>query len=164
MSDTKDTDENKSRESGGKTLSLRRTVESGHVRQNFSHGRSKSVLVEKKGKRTITPGGGAQQDAPKVEVRSKRRPAAKPAAPKKEEAAPKADAAPSAQGVVLRTLTEEEKDARARAVADARVREAEERKQAEEDRKRREVEEEAARLEREAAEARQAEEVARPPG
>ena len=160
MSDTKDTDENKSRESGGKTLSLRRTVESGHVRQNFSHGRSKSVLVEKKRKRTITPGGGAasgQQEAPKVEVRTSRKPAPRPAAPKKEEPAQK----PASSGVVLRTLTEEEKDARARAVADARVREAEERRQAEEDRKRREVEEEAARLEREAAEARQAEEEAR---
>ena len=39
----------------GKTLSLKRTVESGQVRQNFSHGRSKSVVVEKRRKRVVTP-------------------------------------------------------------------------------------------------------------
>ena len=36
-------------------LSLQRTVESGHVRQNFSHGRSKSVVVEKKKTRRLGP-------------------------------------------------------------------------------------------------------------
>src|SRR5262245_39329687 len=47
-----------------KPLSLKRTVESGHVRQNFSHGRSKSVVVEKKKKRTISgPGSGEAEDA-----------------------------------------------------------------------------------------------------
>ena len=35
------------------TLNVRRTVESGHVRQSFSHGRSKSVLVEKKKRRAV---------------------------------------------------------------------------------------------------------------
>src|SRR5215831_9468401 len=43
-----------------KPLSLKRTVESGHVRQNFSHGRSKSVVVEKKKKRTISGPGSAE--------------------------------------------------------------------------------------------------------
>ncbi len=38
----------------GKTLSLKRTIGSGQVRQSFSHGRSKSVLVEKKRKRTLS--------------------------------------------------------------------------------------------------------------
>src|SRR5262249_29039652 len=47
-----------------KPLSLKRTVESGHVRQNFSHGRSKSVVVEKKKKRTISgPGATEAEDA-----------------------------------------------------------------------------------------------------
>jgi len=42
-----------------KPLSLKRTVDAGHVKQSFSHGRSKSVVVEKKKKRTISaPGGG----------------------------------------------------------------------------------------------------------
>ncbi len=55
MSETKETD-NKT-ETGRKTMSLnlKRTVEQGHIRQNFSHGRSKSVLVETKRKR---PGAG----------------------------------------------------------------------------------------------------------
>ncbi|MFA7638450.1 MAG: translation initiation factor IF-2 associated domain-containing protein, partial [Parvibaculum sp.] len=48
MTDQADTSERKPKAAGGKTLSLKRTVESGHVRQNFSHGRSKSVVVEKK--------------------------------------------------------------------------------------------------------------------
>ena len=42
-------------------------------------------------------------------------------------------------GVVLRTLTEEERSARARALAEARVREAEERKVAEEKARREET-------------------------
>src|SRR5262252_3187465 len=45
-----------------KPLSLKRTVESGHVRQNFSHGRSKSVVVEKKKKRTISGPGAAEAE------------------------------------------------------------------------------------------------------
>jgi translation initiation factor IF-2 len=49
------------------------------------------------------------------------------------ETAPK----PKASGVVLRTLTEEERSARAHALADSRVREAEERKIAEEEARRR---------------------------
>jgi translation initiation factor IF-2 len=45
-----------------KPLSLKRTVDAGHVKQSFSHGRSKSVVVEKKKKRTITAPGGADTD------------------------------------------------------------------------------------------------------
>ncbi|MGD9376734.1 MAG: translation initiation factor IF-2 associated domain-containing protein, partial [Methyloceanibacter sp.] len=57
MSETNETEG----KSGGRkmTLNLRRTVESGHVRQSFSHGRSKSVLVEKKKRRSIGSGGAA---------------------------------------------------------------------------------------------------------
>lgn len=64
MNDSTDSSERKLKASGGKTLSLKRTVESGHVRQNFSHGRSKSVVVEKKKKRTINPGGAAPEPTP----------------------------------------------------------------------------------------------------
>ena len=160
MSETRDTGENKTKARGGKTLSLRRTVESGHVRQNFSHGRSKSVLVEKKRKRTINAPGQAAE-AP-VEVKAGPVQAAEtPAAAKPGSYAGSRDAAGSRAGVVLRTLTEEEKDARAQALADARVREAEERKRAEEKARRRSAEEEAQKIERDAAEARQAEEEAR---
>ena len=41
--------------SGG-TLGLRRPVETGQVRQSFSHGRSKQVTVEVRKKRVIGPG------------------------------------------------------------------------------------------------------------
>ncbi|MFG1477383.1 translation initiation factor IF-2 [Xanthobacter sp. V4C-4] len=70
-------------------------------------------------------------------------------------------------GVVLRTLTEEERNARASALADARVREVEERRMAEERRiaeeeaRRRAERERVERAEREAAEARKREEDAR---
>ncbi len=63
--------------------------------------------------------------------------------------------------MVLRTLTEDEKEARERALADSRVREAEERKRAQDDASRRAEIEERDRREREAAEARKAEEEAR---
>src|SRR5207237_7836386 len=42
--------------SGGGTLGLRRPVETGQVRQSFSHGRSKQVTVEVRKKRVIGPG------------------------------------------------------------------------------------------------------------
>ncbi len=59
MSETKDSDAKNTGGSGRKPLSLQRTVESGHVRQNFSHGRSKSVVVEKRKSRKLAqPGAG----------------------------------------------------------------------------------------------------------
>src|SRR5919204_1290692 len=42
--------------SPSKTLTLRRPVEAGIVRQSFSHGRSKAVVVEKVKRRAIVPG------------------------------------------------------------------------------------------------------------
>src|SRR5690348_2287340 len=41
----------------GTRLELRRPVETGQVRQSFSHGRSKTVTVEVRKKRTLVPGG-----------------------------------------------------------------------------------------------------------
>ncbi|WP_448040105.1 translation initiation factor IF-2 [Bradyrhizobium liaoningense] len=127
-----------------KTLSLKPRVETGTVRQSFSHGRSKQVVVEKRGKRRI--GDGPEPHAP--EVAAKPAPAA-PAAPSRP--APPRNAG---SGVVLRTLTEDERSARASALADAKLREVEERRQAEEEAQRRAVREAAERAEREAAEAR----------
>jgi len=134
---------------GGPKLTLKPRTETGVVRQSFSHGRSKQVVVETVKRRTI--GAGAAKPEPAVEAK-------KPAAPQ----AP-ARPAPSAEpkkssGVVLRTLTEEERAARAHALADSRVREAEERRQAEEDAKRRAVQEASERAEREAALARKRDE------
>ncbi|QIO30834.1 translation initiation factor IF-2 [Bradyrhizobium sp. 1(2017)] len=130
-----------------KTLSLKPRVETGTVRQSFSHGRSKQVVVEKRGKRRID--GAPEPQA--VEV-AKPAPAAPAAAPRP---APKAAPPRNAgSGVVLRTLTEDERSARASALADAKVREVEERRQAEEEAQRRAVREAAERAEREAAESR----------
>lgn len=175
MTDQADTSERKPKAAGGKTLSLKRTVESGHVRQNFSHGRSKSVVVEKKKKRTLkTDAAAAPAAAPAAPAAVEEKPAApvaaaapKPAAPAA--AAPKKAAAPAQErkparprsGVVLRTLTEEEMAARAQALDSAREREDEDRRRAEEEARR--FAEEDARREREraAAEARAAEEAAR---
>src|SRR5262252_5665439 len=57
MNEIKETTDKTLRGDVRKPLSLKRTVESGHVRQSFSHGRSKSVVVEKKKKRTISAPG-----------------------------------------------------------------------------------------------------------
>ncbi|MCA1429938.1 MULTISPECIES: translation initiation factor IF-2 [Bradyrhizobium] len=129
-----------------KTLSLKPRVETGTVRQSFSHGRSKQVVVEKRGKRRI--GDGPEPHAP--EVTAKPAPAA-PAAPPRPAPPPPRNAG---SGVVLRTLTEDERSARASALADAKLREVEERRQAEEEAQRRAAREAAERAEREAAESR----------
>jgi translation initiation factor IF-2 len=106
MSETKEpTDKTLRGGAPRKPLSLQRTVESGHVRQNFSHGRSKSVVVEKRKTRKLaTPG---EAEAPVV---------ARPAVP---------EARPPEQRVVTegpRTggLRQEESDRRTRALEQAR--------------------------------------------
>ena len=63
MSEIKETTDKTLRGDVRKPLSLKRTVESGHVRQSFSHGRSKSVVVEKKKKRTISAPGAEAEEA-----------------------------------------------------------------------------------------------------
>src|SRR6187549_1448563 len=132
-----------------KPLSLKRG-ETGVVRQSFSHGRSKQVVVEVK-KRRVGPGE-AKPEPPVVEAK---KPAAAPKPAARPAAAPAAPAPEKPKsGVVLRTLTEEERNARAHALADSRVREAEERKIAEAEAKRRVSREGVERTEREAAEAR----------
>ncbi|MGI9413123.1 MAG: translation initiation factor IF-2 [Hyphomicrobiales bacterium] len=156
MSETKDTGDSRPKISG-KTLSLRRSVDTSHVRQNFSHGRSKSVLVEKKKrKRAVVPGAQSEQPAA-ADTQPARAPAGVP------EAAPEevgADADRGA-GVVLRTLTDEEKDARAQALVEAREREAVERKSAELDAQLRKEEDDRRRSEEQEAEARRTEEESR---
>ena len=153
MSDTKTPGEKKV--GGGKTLTLKPRTETGVVRQSFSHGRTKQVVVEKVKRRVI---GGAGDTKPE--------PVAEPVAPKRAAPPPPSRPAPSApapskSGVVLRTLTDDERNARAHALADARVREAEERKIAEEEARRRQSREGIEQAEREAAEARKREEEER---
>jgi translation initiation factor IF-2 len=107
MSETKETGDKTIRGSRTMTLNLKRTVDAGHVRQNFSHGRSKSVLVEKKKKRTLTSGDAVE-----------------------------AEAAPAPEAEVkgnddLRNLSVEEKDARTRALSEAKTRDVEEKERSE---------------------------------
>jgi len=140
-----------------KPLTLKRSVEQGVVRQSFSHGRTKAVVVEKV-KRRVGPGE-AKIEAPAA-------PTARQAAPAPQRApsasvvpaAKPAAVAPKASGVVLRTLTDEERDRRAHALDDAKVREAEERKIAEDEARRRVDRESKERAERDASEARKRDE------
>ena len=157
-----DTTDNDGKKPGG-TLTLKRpAVEQSRVKQSFSHGRTKTVVVETK-RKTFGAAPAAKPAAPVVE--------AKPAfAPKPRVAGQDmppgqvqrpVTPAPSRSGVVLRTLTEEERIARERALSDSRVREAEERKRQEEDLVRRKEQDERDRIEREAAAKRKAEDDAR---
>ena len=142
MSDTDDTRR-------PKTLSLKKT-ETSTVKQSFSHGRTKAVVVEKK--RTL----GAPA-APKA----KEKPAEPAPAPAPEAAKPVAAAKAPARGVVLRQLSDEEKARRATALADAKVSDSEARRQADEEARRKSSEDEKLKVERLAAEKRKAEEDTR---
>ena len=139
-----------------KTLHLKpRSAEQGMVRQSFSHGRSKVVVVEKVRRRA--PGSG-EATKPAAAAPAEAAPSPPPAPPKPE---PKraAPAAPrSASGVVLRELTDDEREARARALVDARSREEEDRRRAELDAHARAEREEREKTERAAASARKRDE------
>src|SRR5471030_1063125 len=135
-----------------KTLTLKPRVEQGTVRQSFSHGRTKQVVVEKRGKRRVAG------DPPAADTSHAPEPVVAKAAPVKAvpmtRPATTATPARSGSGVVLRTLTEDERTARASALADAKVRDVEERRIAEVEVKRRNSKEGIEQAEREAAEAR----------
>jgi translation initiation factor IF-2 len=165
MTDTKEQDRNPrislARPAG--RLELTKTVDSGMVRQSFSHGRSKSVAVEVKRKRQLTSPGGAVarlagEGMPGVG------PAGRPgeALPGPTGAQPRRDdRAAARRGVVLKPLTDEEKSARVRALTDAKRAEEEARRRSEANAQR--LAEDAARRQAEevAAVKRQAEEEAR---
>src|ERR1700731_1446751 len=122
---------------GTLTMPLKRGAEQGMVRQIFSHGRTKAVVVEKVKRRTVGPGEAKAE--PAVDARAgARRTAGKAAAAPAAKPAP-ATPAPALKpsGVVLRALSDEELNRRAHALDDARVREAEERRVAEEEARRR---------------------------
>src|ERR1700729_1549968 len=134
-----------------KTLTLKPRVETGTVRQSFSHGRTKQVVVEKRGKRRVGGDAPATETHAPEPVVAKAAPVAKPPIAR---AAPPPAPPRSNSGVVLRTLTEDERSARASALADAKVRDVEERRLAEEEAKRRNSKEGIEQAEREPAEAR----------
>ena len=162
MTETKNPGEKTLTVTPTKTLTLKRSVEQGVVRQSFSHGRTKQVVVEKVKRRTMGPGDGKVAETA---------PAATPpaSAPRRGAGGRGAAAGGATQyapgtsggkpsGVVLRQLTEEERTARAHALAESKVSEAEERRMAEDVARRREEKETAERADREAAEARKHEE------
>jgi translation initiation factor IF-2 len=146
---------------GTLTMPLKRGVEQGVVRQSFSHGRTKAVVVEKVKRRTVGPAEVKAEPAADVRTGVRRTTAKAAAAPAATPAA--ATPAPSLKpsGVVLRALSDDELNRRAHALDDARLREAEERRVAEEEARRRADRESRERTEREAAEARKREEEER---
>ena len=135
-----------------KTLGLKRSgIERDTVRQSFSHGRTNTVQVERKKRRIVMPGD-TKAEAPPPPVRA-RAESGRPGSRRGAQGA----AAP-APGMVLRHLSDDEIDARAKALADAKVREAEERRNAEAEARRRIAEEARVASERTEAERRKAEE------
>ena len=145
------------------TLHLKRPVEQGTVRQSFSHGRSKAVVVEKVKRRILTPGEAAAAVRPATATPAVAPPAAPgvamrpaPVAPAKPTPPP-----PPKTGVVLPTLSAEQREARARALIDARAHEEEDRRRQEADAGARRQREARDLVEREAAEARKRDEELR---
>ena len=133
MTETKDSTD-KTLHGGGarKPLSLQRTVESGSVRQNFSHGRSKTVVVEKRKTRKLTTPGQHEGEttaapAPAAPVATHPQPRTPPSRPQAAPGPSRSD--PSRGGVV--PISDAERQARANALAAARAREVEERAEAE---------------------------------
>ncbi|CAN7691666.1 translation initiation factor IF-2 [Bosea sp. LjRoot237] len=151
MSDTKTPGDKTLSVTPPKTLSLKRPVEQSTVRQSFSHGRSKQVVVEVK--RRVA----GHEPAPAPVARAPQPPQAPtPPRPQPPQAPPQVNR--PASGMLLRTLSDDEKDARQRALSDARASEAEARSHAEEEARQRAAREQRERAEREAAQARQREE------
>ncbi|RED51508.1 translation initiation factor IF-2 [Aestuariispira insulae] len=154
MSDSKD---NGSKLTLGKpkTLELKKTVEGGQVRQSFSHGRSKTVTVEVKKKRTFERGESGRMRA----------------------VDPNRKEAPNGQTLGEDGLSDAERERRMKALAGAaqeeerrreemeaveqRAKEAAERRKAEEEERQRQAEEDAKRAEEEAKKSKIDEEEAK---
>ena len=163
--DTKDRNPGSGPRTGAGTLSVKRpAAEQGRPRQGF-HSRTKAqFVVETKKKRPLGPSG-REEERP---VAAEAKPAFQ-AQPKVAQAEkPRASETQQARsGVVLRTLTAEEKEARDRALADSRLRDAEERRESEERRRQEEESrkkrdfEERERKDREAAARRKSDEETR---
>ena len=170
MSETGNSDKTATAAPPKATLHLKRPVEQGTVRQSFSHGRSKAVVVEKVKRRILTPGEAPPPARPATAAPAASTPAApapaKPILTAGARPAPAAPAKPTAPpppktGVVLPTLTAEQREARARALNDARAQEEEDRRRQEAEAGVRREREARERIEREAAEARKREEELR---
>ena len=154
-------------------LGLKRTVETGKVKQSFSHGRSNTVVVEVKKRRILgRPGEAAPVEAPKPEpVAEAPKPAPKPVAPAPQQTkrtSPVDDI--TARKEMQARLLREAEEARLTSLEEARRRDdrarveqtEDERRRADENRKAEETAAEEARLKAE-KEARQAAEAAAAP-
>jgi translation initiation factor IF-2 len=130
-------------------LGLKRTVETGKVKQSFSHGRSNTVVVEVKKRRILGKPGEAPAPEPKPEAAAPA-PAPKPVAPAPKPAPKRPADDIAARKEMQERLLREAEEARMTALEEARRREdrskqeqtEEEKRRAEENRK---AEEEAAR-------------------
>ncbi len=133
-------------------LELKKTVQSGQVRQSFSHGRSKTVQVEVKKRRTFKRGAAGGM----TEIKAPEQPLVlEPVVEAEAEAEADVDVEKSrVPATPTRNLTEQERAARARAVEGARQAETEAQEAARIEAARRAEEEEARRL-REAEDAKQ---------
>lgn len=167
MSDTKNP--------GDKTISVERKTlglkrggggDQGTVRQSFSHGRTKAVVVEKKKRRVVVPG---QEPKPEPVTQRLERPADAPHKPAENVGKPSGgnrrggggQRQQKGGGNVLRTLTKEEAAARAAALKFAQEREVVEKARREEEAKIRAAEEAKRKIEEEARLKVEAEERAR---
>jgi translation initiation factor IF-2 len=138
---------------GRKPLGIKRTVESGQVQQQFSHGRKNTVVVEVKRRRVLGKPGETAGAAPAAAPQADPTPAPRPAAPAPQQARPAAPAAPARpappQSLMSRQelqakLLREAEEARMAALEDARRREDAARLAASEEEKRRAEENRAA--------------------
>jgi translation initiation factor IF-2 len=152
-------------------LGLKRTVETGKVKQSFSHGRSNTVVVEVKKRRILgRPGEAPPVEAPKPEpVAEAPRPAPKPAAPAPVRRPSPQDDITTRKELQTKLLREAE-EARLASLEEARRREErvrsaqseDERRRADENRKAEEAAAEEARLKAEEEAKRAAEAPAAP--
>jgi len=120
MSDGNDTD---SKTQGRRPIKLKSGGGSGTVRQSFSHGRTKAVVVEKKRKRIVAPKTAAQK-AKEAEEKAKAEEEAVTAKEPEVKAPVQADE-DERPGAVLQTLTKEEQEKRLQAIEVAKAREVE---------------------------------------
>ncbi|MGK6318960.1 translation initiation factor IF-2 [Sphingomonas sp. DT-204] len=128
-----ETDNDKPKLGMRQPLGLKRTVETGKVKQSFSHGRSNTVVVEVKRRRVLGPGaGGAPAETPVVEQAAPP-PSPPPPPPPQRAAAPAGETPRERQERLLREAEEQ----RMVALEDARRREERARAEAAEEERRR---------------------------
>jgi translation initiation factor IF-2 len=142
-------------------LGIKRTVETGKVKQSFSHGRSNTVVVERKQRRVFTkPGEAPPPEAPKPEAEAPPPPPPKPAPAAPQPRRPSAQDEMTRRKELQEKLLREAEDSRLTALEEARRREERARSEQSEDEKRR-AEENRKAEEAAAEQARQAEDEAR---